>query len=70
MGTATPFFRNPKALESPAVLMHRGELWALPNLGLATLVQVYPQDRGQNESVAMAERLAETPLSGAAPVWL
>ncbi len=29
----------------------------LPNLWLANMFQVYPQDRGQNYSVAMAERL-------------
>ncbi len=30
----------------------------IPNLYLANMFQVYPQDRGQNYSVAMAERLA------------
>jgi protoporphyrinogen oxidase len=30
----------------------------LPNLYLANMFQVYPQDRGQNYSIAMAERLA------------
>jgi hypothetical protein len=35
----------------------------LPNLYLANMFQVYPQDRGQNYSIAMAERLART-LSG------
>ncbi len=31
----------------------------LPNLWLANMFQVYPQDRGQNYSVAMAERLVK-----------
>ena len=30
----------------------------IPNLYLANMFQVYPQDRGQNYSIAMAERLA------------
>ncbi|HEU5370435.1 MAG TPA: NAD(P)/FAD-dependent oxidoreductase [Ktedonobacterales bacterium] len=35
----------------------------LPNLWLANMFQVYPQDRGQNYSVAMAERLVRRILS-------
>ena len=35
----------------------------LRNVYLANMFQVYPQDRGQNYSIAMAERLART-LSG------
>jgi protoporphyrinogen oxidase len=35
----------------------------LPNLWLANMFQVYPQDRGQNYSVAMAERLVKRILS-------
>ena len=31
----------------------------LPNLWLANMFQVYPQDRGQNYSIAMAERLVK-----------
>jgi protoporphyrinogen oxidase len=34
----------------------------LPNLWLANMFQVYPQDRGQNYSVAMAERLIKQML--------
>ena len=37
----------------------------LPNLYLANMFQVYPQDRGQNYSIAMAERLARTLSAGA-----
>src|SRR6185312_4855409 len=30
----------------------------IPNLYMANMFQIYPQDRGQNYSIAMAERLA------------
>jgi protoporphyrinogen oxidase len=36
----------------------------LPNLWLANMFQVYPQDRGQNYSVAMAERLVKQIMLG------
>ncbi len=36
----------------------------LPNLWLANMFQVYPQDRGQNYSVAMAERLVRHIMAG------
>jgi protoporphyrinogen oxidase len=36
----------------------------LPNLYLANMFQVYPQDRGQNYSIAMAERLARRLANG------
>lgn len=35
----------------------------LPNLWLANMFQVYPQDRGQNYSIAMAERLVKRILA-------
>jgi protoporphyrinogen oxidase len=35
----------------------------LPNLFLANMFQVYPQDRGQNYSIALAERLVRDVLS-------
>ncbi len=36
----------------------------LPNLWLANMFQVYPQDRGQNYSIAMAERLVKRIAAG------
>lgn len=36
----------------------------LPDLWLGSMFQVYPQDRGQNYSIALAERLARAILSG------
>ncbi len=36
----------------------------LPNLWLANMFQVYPQDRGQNYSIAMAERLVKRIVAG------
>ena len=36
----------------------------LPNLWLANMFQVYPQDRGQNYSIALAERLVMRILAG------
>ena len=39
----------------------------LPGLWIGSMFQVYPQDRGQNYSVALANRLAEEVLSPSAP---
>jgi hypothetical protein len=35
-------------------------LTPIPGLYLANMFQVYPQDRGQNYSIALAERFVET----------
>jgi protoporphyrinogen oxidase len=45
-----------------------GHQTPVPNLYLANMSQVYPQDRGQNYSIAMAERLVRSlPSSPARP---
>jgi protoporphyrinogen oxidase len=39
----------------------------IPGLYLANMFQVYPQDRGQNYSIAMANQVVDQALSGAIP---
>ena len=43
-----------------------GHVTPLPNVYMANMFQVYPQDRGQNYSVKMANEVAELML-GAVP---
>jgi hypothetical protein len=42
----------------------------LPGVYLATMAHVYPQDRGQNYSMALGERVAAQMLHAPAPLAL
>jgi protoporphyrinogen oxidase len=54
---AAPYAQPIVTRDFPAHIPPHGT--PLPNLWLANMFQVYPQDRGQNYSVAMAERLVK-----------